>query len=94
MAVEARPWKSTAMSRSSPSTSRTAATRSTTSAVLAGVSIGASSAEPFIFTAVKPAFICSSASSATSLGRSPPIQAYIRTRSRTGPPRRRCTGTP
>lgn len=94
MAVDIRPWKSMATSRSSPRTSRTAATRSITAWVWAGVSMGRSCAEPFILTAVKPASTWARASSATSAGRSPPIHAYIRTRSRTWPPSSWWTGTP
>ncbi|WP_435831757.1 hypothetical protein [Nonomuraea fuscirosea] len=58
------------------------------------MSIAVSSPEPFIFTPVNPASICAAAGSATSAGRSPPIQAYMRTRSRTGPPSSPCTGRP
>lgn len=88
------PWKSTATSRSGPSASRAAAKRSTTAAVSAAVGIGEVTPAPFIYTAVKPASTCAAIRSDSSAGSSPPTQAYTRTRSRTGPPSRACTGAP
>ena len=72
--TENRPWKSTATSRSGPIASRTAATRSATPVASRWVSIGLSTPAPFIFTAVMPVPTNLAASSATSLGLSPPIQ--------------------
>lgn len=89
-----RPWKSTAMSNSSPTASLTEATRSTIPWTAAGVSISRSCAEAFILIAVKPSPLRARASDATSSGRSPPIQLYTRARSRTLPPRSCHTGTP
>ena len=74
--------------------SRTATTRSTIASVTAGVATNGSSGEPFILTASKPRSIAAAADAATSDGRSPPIQPYARTRSRTGPPSSRWIGRP
>lgn len=89
-----RPWKSTATSRSSPSTSRAAATRRTTASSSATDATELIRPDAFIFTAVSPDSTAAAMWSRTSAGSSPPTQPYTRIRSRTGPPSSWCTGAP
>src|SRR5690625_2409395 len=94
VAAFSRPWKSTATSRSGPSTSRTPASRSTMPSISRAVAERPITPEAFIFTAVKPDSTRAETASDSSSGSSTPNQPYTRARSRTGPPRSWCTGTP
>ena len=87
-----RPWQSMAMSRSGPRAARAVAARATTASTSAELAIGDMRPHAFIFTAVNPASTCAAIASASSVGSSPPTQAYTRTRSRTGPPSNAYTG--